>query len=137
MTGGVPPTTILDDEFATLWYHPDEKVVHHKIHKFLVAGVFERLLNTGAELLEKHGAVKWLSDDRNNVVLSPEDRQWSDTVWAPRVLKLGFRYWAIVVPGQAVAELQMKQLKAKRQKQGLVVEMFETPEQAMAWLRSV
>jgi hypothetical protein len=42
-----------------------------------------------------------------------------------------------VVPGQAVAELQMKQLKAKRQKQGLVVEMFETPEQAMAWLRSV
>ena len=132
----MPPQTIIDDEFVTLWYHPDEKVIHHKIHKFLVSGVFERLLGTGAELMEKHGAVKWLSDDRNNVVVAPEDREWSDKVWAPRVMKAGFKYWAIVVPSQAVAELQMKALRAKRQKQGLAVEMFETVEAAMAWLTS-
>jgi len=130
------PVTVIDDEFVTLWYHPDEKVVHHQIHKFLVAGVFERLLSKGAELLETHGATKWLSDDRNNVVVSPEDLAWSDTVWAPRVLKAGFKHWAIVVPSTAVAELQMKALRTKRQKQGLTVEMFERVEDAMAWLES-
>jgi hypothetical protein len=128
--------TIVDDEYVTLWYHPDEKVIHHKIHKFMVPGVFERLLSTGAELMETHGAVKWLSDDRNNVVVSPEDLKWSDTTWAPRVLKAGFKYWAIVVPSQAVAELQMKALRAKRKEQGVQVEMFETVEEAMAWLES-
>lgn len=128
--------TILDDEYVTLWYHPDEKVIHHKIHKFLVPGVFEKLLGRGAELMETHGAVKWLSDDRNNVVVSPEDLKWSDTTWAPRVLKAGFKYWAIVVPSQAVAELQMKALREKRRKQGVLVEMFETVEEAMAWLES-
>ena len=132
----MPTETIIDDEFVTLWYHPDQKVIHHKIHKFLVPGVFERLLSTGAELMEKRGAVKWLSDDRNNVVVAPEDREWSDKTWAPRVMKAGFKYWAIVVPSQAVAELQMRALRAKRQKQGLAVEMFETVEAAMAWLTS-
>jgi hypothetical protein len=68
--------------------------------------------------------------------VAPEDREWSDKVWAPRVMKAGFKYWAIVVPSQAVAELQMKALRAKRQKQGLAVEMFETVEAAMAWLTS-
>lgn len=131
-----PPLTIIDDEFVTLWYHPDEKVVHHKIHKFLVPGVFERLLSKGADFLESHGATKWLSDDRNNVVVSPEDLEWSDRVWAPRVLKAGFKHWAIVVPSTAVAELQMKALRTKRQKQGLTVEMFEAVEDAMAWLTS-
>jgi hypothetical protein len=128
--------TIIDDEYVTLWYHPDGMVIHHQIHKFMVAGVFERLLSTGADLMETHGAVKWLSDDRNNVVISPEDLRWSDTVWAPRVLKAGFKYWAIVVPSQAVAELQMKALRAKRRAQGIEVEMFETVEEAMAWLNS-
>jgi hypothetical protein len=134
---GMPTLTVIDDEYVTLWYHPEEKVVHHKIHRFLVPGVFEKLLSAGAQLLEAHGASKWLSDDRMNVVVSPEDLEWSDTVWAPRVLKAGFKHWAIVVPSQAVAELQMKALRAKRRKQGLEVEMFESVEQAMAWLKSV
>ena len=131
-----PTLTIIDDEYVTLWYHPDEMVVHHQIHRFMVAGVFERLLSTGADLMETHGAVKWLSDDRNNVVISPEDLKWSDAVWTPRVLKAGFKYWAIVVPSQAVAGLQMKSLQAKRRAQGVEVEMFPTVEEAMAWLNS-
>lgn len=132
----MPAQTILDDEYFTLWFHPDAKVVHHKIHKFLVPGVMEKLLGAGAELMEAHGAVKWLSDDRQNVVVSPEDLKWSDTVWLPRVLKAGFRYWAIVVPAQAVAEMQMKTLQAKHRKQDITVEMFDTVEDAMAWLAS-
>lgn len=60
------PLTVIDDEFVTLWYHPEEKVV----------------------------------------------------------------------PSTAVAELQMKALRTKRQKQGLTVEMFETVDDAMAWLTS-
>ena len=31
------------------------------------------------EILKKHGCQKWLSDDRNNSALSPEDTEWSMT----------------------------------------------------------
>ena len=27
------PTTILDNEYATLLYHPETKIVHHQFHK--------------------------------------------------------------------------------------------------------
>jgi hypothetical protein len=132
----MPTTTILDDEYVTLWYHPEEKIVHHKIHKFLVPGVLEKLLSTGADLMERHGAVKWLSDDRNNVVVSPEDLRWADEQWAPRVQKAGFKYWAVVAPATAVAGLQMRALQAKRRKQNIEVAMFETVEEGLAWLTS-
>jgi hypothetical protein len=133
---GSGAVTVIEDEYVTLWYHPDDKIVHHRIHKFLVPGVFEKLLGTGAELMERHGAEKWLSDDRNNVVVSPEDLAWAEENWVPRVLKAGFKHWAIVVPSTAVAEMQMKALQAKRRKQGITVEMFEVVDDAMAWLRS-
>jgi hypothetical protein len=128
--------TILDDEYATLWYHPEEKVVHHQIHKFLVPGVFEKLLSSGAELMEQHRATKWLSDDRNNVVVSPEDLKWADEQWLPRVRKAGFRHWAIVAPANVVASMQMKALQAKRRRENIEVLMFESVEEAMAWLAS-
>lgn len=131
-----PPITLIDDEFVSLWYHVDAKVVHHKIKTFLTPGVFERLLSTGADVLEKHGVKKWLSDDRNNVVIAPEDMKWADAVWHPRVQMAGFRYWAIVVPSMAVGALQLKSVLQKRRKQGLIVELFETVDEAMAWLRS-
>jgi hypothetical protein len=130
------PKTILDDEYATLWYHPEEKVVHHQIHKFLVPGAFEKLLSSGAELMEQHRATKWLSDDRNNVVVSPEDLKWADEQWLPRVRKAGFRYWAIVVPANVVASMQMKALQAKRRRENIDVSMFESVDEAMAWLAS-
>ena len=65
-------------------------------------------LTTGAEYLENHGAQKWLSDDRNSVVIGADDVQWGETVGAPRVIKAGFKYWATVTPSKAVAALQMK-----------------------------
>jgi len=131
------PTPIFDDEYASLWYHPEEKVVHHKIKGFLGQGMFEKLLSAGAELMEKHGARKWLSDDRNNVVVSPEDVQWADEVWFPRVRQAGFRYWAVVVPSLTVGAVQLKNLQTKRREQGVTVELFETVEAAMAWLERV
>lgn len=56
----MPKTTIRDNEYATLWYHTELKVVHHKIHKFIPAGIFQDILTAGAETLEKHKATKWL-----------------------------------------------------------------------------
>jgi hypothetical protein len=132
----MPPITILDDEYVSLWYHPEAKIVHHKMKQFLVPGVFQKLLSAGAELMEKHGATKWLSDDRDNTVATPEDLEWADEVWNPRVVKAGFRYWAIVVPSKMVAAIQMKNVQAKRREQGIEVESFETVDEAMAWLES-
>jgi len=129
--------TLIDDEYVSVFYHPESKIVHNKIKQFLRPGEFQTMLETGADCLEKNRATKWLAEDRTSVVLSPEDLEWSDKNWSPRVRKAGLKYWAIVTPEKAVAAMQMKALQAKRRAQGLTVELFETVEAAMAWLESV
>jgi hypothetical protein len=66
----------------------------------------------------------------------PEDLKWADDVWYPRVVKAGFRHWAIVTPSRGVAAMQMRDLQARRRKQGIEVEFFETAEAALAWLEA-
>jgi len=55
---------VLDNEFITIWYHHDKKIVHHQFHKFTCGKDLQDGLSEGATILEKNGARKWLSDDR-------------------------------------------------------------------------
>jgi len=132
----MPPITIMEDAYVSLWYHPDKKIVHHKIHQYLIPSTFQRLLNAGAELLEKHGAQKFLSDDRGANVVAPEAIAWADVNWYPRVVKAGLKYWAMVLPPTAVGSLQLKALIQDRRNRGLAAEVFTTAEEAMRWLES-
>lgn len=129
--------TLIQTDFATLVYHPDAKIVHHTFHKPIGGQEFRNVLNTGAEAMEKYGATKWLSDDRNNSVLSPEDGGWGSNDWFPRAVKAGFKYWALVVPDDILARMDLKQYIDSFFEQGLRVMVFTKPEDAMAWLRKV
>src|SRR5688572_5819407 len=94
------PLTIVDSPYATLWYHPGPGIVHHQIHKFISGQAFRDLLLAGLDVLQKNRAQKWLSDDRANAVLRPEDVDWSHQFWFPQTVQAGWKYWAIVQPGE-------------------------------------
>ena len=126
--------TIIDNEFVTLWYHPDTKIVHHQFHQFLHGDPFRETLNTGTELLKKYGAQKWLSDNRKNTALSKEDTDWGKTDWFPRTVKAGWKFWAIVQPEQVLGQMNMKRLAKTYSEQGVTTEFFSDPDEAMAWL---
>jgi hypothetical protein len=130
----MPMITILDDEYVSLWYHPEKNVVHHKIHAFPASGAFRTLLTASAELIEKHHAIKYLSDDRSNTVVDPQDVTWADENWYPRVVGAGLKHWALVMPRSMVGTLQSRTILQGRRKQGLDVEGFDTVEAAFAWL---
>jgi hypothetical protein len=131
----MPTLTILDDDYMSLWYHPETGIVHHRIKKYLVQGGFRKLLGASAELLEVHRAIKYLSDDRNNVVVDPEDIKWAEDHWYPRAIKAGLKRWALVLPSTMVGTLQARSILEDRRKRGLDVEGCESVEAAMAWLQ--
>ena len=127
---------VINKDYMELWYHPDSKIVHHKMKQTLPKGGHKELLSTGAEYMEKYRAVKWLSDDRDMVVVREEDYKWANENWTPRVLKAGFKYWAIVLPKSAIGTMQMKGFVKQYKDLGVEVEVFETLESAMKWLES-
>jgi hypothetical protein len=125
---------IVHNEWVTLWYHPEVKVVHHKFHKAIRGEAFRFALLQGTALLQQRGAAKWLSDDRHVFVLPQEDQEWADAEWFPRTRKAGWRYWAIAKPEKAVADLYIRRLAANRSAAGVKTELFITAEEGMAWL---
>lgn len=132
----MPPITILDTPQITVWYHPDTKIVHHEIHQYLHGQDFHDALMAGVEAFKRYGARKWLSDDRKNPVLSPDDQQWARDVWGPAVTRAGWKYWAIVEPEGALARIRMKERADRYSKLGVTVKVFNDPGEAMKWLKS-
>jgi hypothetical protein len=129
-------TELINDDNMSLGYDPVSKYVHHKIKKSLPKGAFEKLLSSGADHLEKYGMKKWLSDDSNVVAITKEDAEWGDKVWAPRVIKAGFKYWAVVMPTSAMGSLQINRFVKEYREKGVTVEVFNTVDAAKAWLDS-
>lgn len=130
------PITIIDSPVVTLWYHPDKKIVHHQIHKFVAGKDFREFLMAGYEVLRKNMARKWLSDDRSNMVLGKADMDWSQSEWAPQVAKAGWKYWAIVRPEKVLATVAMERLAAKYAALGVTAKFFTDPRDAMTWLET-
>ncbi len=85
----MPAIKILDDANISMWYYPETKILHHQVHQFFCGKPFRDALSKGAEIFEKYGAQKWLSDDRAIPALSKEDLEWGDRDWFPRVAKCG------------------------------------------------
>lgn len=126
--------TIIQNEYATLVYHPETKIVHHTFYKPIGGQEFRDVLNTGIKTLAENQASKWLSDDRGNSALSREDTEWSKENWFPWAVKAGWKYWALVVPDDIMARLNLKEFVDSYLDQGLVIKVFTKPEEAMKWL---
>jgi hypothetical protein len=133
----MPATTILENEFATLLYHPDQKIVHHTFHKSIGGDDFRGVLLSGIEVLRKNSAEKWLSDDRGMSALSDEDTHWSINEWFPRAREAGWQFWALVVPPDALARINLSEFVFNYAQQGLRVAVFTHPDEAMKWLEAV
>jgi hypothetical protein len=126
---------ILQNDAVTLYYYPELKIVHHELSRVPESEKFRELLSKGADLVERHRASKWLSDDRANTVLRDHDENWSEREWLPRVVRGGFKYWAIVLPKAAIGKLNMRRLAGDHVRRGVEVQVVETPEAAFRWLQ--
>ena len=126
--------TIIENEYATLVYHPDTKIVHHTFLKPIAGDEFRAVLNAGIKILKENQAHKWLSDNRANSVLPDEDANWAKTDWFPRAARYGWKYWAMVVPQETAGRINVKQFVDAYIERGLRVMVFSKPEKAMEWL---
>ena len=127
---------ILQNDHITLWYYPGPKIVHHQMVQTPSSEEFRELLTEGAETLERFRAIKWLSDDRGNTLLRPHDEEWADSVWLPRVLRVGFKFWAIVLPQAAIGKLNMHRLANQHAQRGITSRIETMPYPAFEWLKA-
>jgi hypothetical protein len=126
-----------ENEWVTLWYHPEPKIVHHRFHKPIRGEAFQNVLTIGTDILRANGATKWLADDRLFFVLPEEDQKWAEGEWFPRTRLAGWKYWAVVKPQLAVTDLYLRRVAASPTAAGVRMEVFPTPAHAAEWLLNV
>ena len=127
--------TIMDNEFVTVWYHSDTKIVHHQFHKYVYGKALRDALDAGCEALKTHKAQKWLSDDRKNSAIPKEDVEWGYNDWSKRVIQAGWKFWAMVQPENVIGQMNVSRFVKEYLARGIVVEMFTDPDKAMEWLK--
>jgi hypothetical protein len=126
--------TILSNEYVSLVYHEDKKIVHHTFLKPVGGQPFKDILLAGVDCFIKYGATKWLSDDRQNSELYPEDRKWATNVWSKLVQDAGWKSWALVVPNDMMGRLNLVEFVNMYSKRGVRVQVFTKLEEAIDWL---
>ena len=132
----MPEIKVRDDEYMTMWYYPESKILHHQIHQFFFGQTYRDVFNAGAQAFQKYGAQKWLSDDRKVTTWSKEDVDWGNNDWFPRVLKMGWKYWAVILPEKVIGQLVMKKFTEKYSTLGIQAKIFSSVEEAKKWLES-
>jgi len=130
---------IYNSPFATLWYYPESKIIHHQTHPQKGSwqpDEFRQMMLLGSQTLEEKGAQKWLSDDRDTIGASKEEFQWGVEFWFPRTVKAGWKHWAIVQPKHVIAQLNMEKTVKGYKSQGINAMFFTEVDEAMNWLES-
>lgn len=129
--------TIIDNEHVVLYFHEEDKIVHH-IYQPTIHGKYVREeLNAGIELLKKYGASKWLSDNHLFNDLPKEDNRWINEDWLPRAIDAGWKSWALVVPESDLGRMNMTQFVNQFADMGVLVRVFTNADDAMTWLIDV
>ena len=133
---------IEDNEFVSLWYHTDKKVVHHKIktvkppYNQTHRKLFRATLLRGVQLFKDHSANKWLSDDTDAIPIPAHDVEWGEKEWAPKAVVCGWRFWAMVVPKDLVSQMGASNIVRRLSALGVTVKPFSDETQALNWLES-
>lgn len=130
----MPAVTVVDNPFVTVWFHPESRIVHSKVHKFVSGKEFREFLMAGKDALVKYGARKWLSDDRESPVLRQEDVDWGNENWFPVCVRHGWKYWAIVQPQKVLAKSKMEDLVKRFADHGVTSRFFSSDRDALIWL---
>ncbi len=132
----IPVKTIIHSEAVSLHYYPVQKIVHHELRQFVHGEKFREVLEKGLEIFIRHGARKWLSDDRGNGPLTRADSEWAVNIWAPQVIAAGWKYWAVVMPEKIMGQMNMKRWIQMYADKGVTAMAFTEPNEAMTWLEN-
>lgn len=129
--------TVLDNTFASVVYHKEKGIIHHTFRRPVTGESFRNVLETGVACMKQNGATKWLSDDRLNSQLSEDDTDWATQTWFQMAQAAGWKTWALVVPEDLYARLNLIEHVNHYSSLGIRVMVFTKLEEAFDWLDQI
>lgn len=128
---------IYDSPSATLWFHPEKKILHHKIHRYMPEEEEKEFLLLGTKTLQERDAQKWLSEDQTSSAMNKDFFEWGTTEWFPKTIAAGWKYWAIIQPNHIISQIEHEKMAKDYGAMGIEARFFDAVEEALEWLESI
>lgn len=126
--------SIVDNDVISVWVYPHRHMIHHQMKGYCYGERFKEALTKGTDAMEHYKATKWLSDDRGNGALPPEDTDWAEKTWFPRTKAAGWQHWSVVKPEKVIGQINLARFVKKFAALGINARMFSDLDEAVKWL---
>lgn len=87
------------------------------------------------EHAKKNPSDNFLSDIRNQSVVSPENRKWFETEMLPAAIEAGLKRAAVVFDGNVFKKYYINMIIKVSNKFGMPLKMFNSEEEAIEWFK--
>ena len=128
---------LLDEKYAQVTYDEENKLGmiewKGKCSSEEYQGAFMKLLN-----FQKLKPIsRYISDIRNQSIISPTDRKWFEHEALPLAVKQGLKAGAVVFDGNAFKKYYINVILAATNKFGMPMKVFNELDEAKAWLEKI
>jgi hypothetical protein len=104
---------------------------------FLTTKEFIAIADQAHDLRIKHRSNRQLNNIEDMAVLTQEIQTWLGNVWFPKAVETGLKYFAFVIPKNALGMMSMKNAnKDADHKTGIEIKYFDNEPEAKQWLNS-
>ena len=133
--------TILDTEYALVEYYGEDQLVQISWKKVKQLNIedYQNALNKALDFQEENPEkVKfYLSDIRQQGVLSPAYRKWFQEVAIPRALKNGLQAGSVIFEGNIFQKYYLNNIMNSTKKFGIKFKFFNKREDAIEWFKTL
>jgi hypothetical protein len=120
--------------YATISYSDEKKIGVIKWTGKCTSEEYREAFLYLLEQQKKFGLIRFLSDVRDQGVISPEDRKWFENVAIPKSIELGLKAAAVIFVGNVFKKYYLNVIIQATNKFGLPVKLFTDIESAEDWL---
>lgn len=127
---------ILDTEYAVISHNSELKLGKIVWKRKTSTEEYQYAFITLLEYAKIHPTDNFLSDIRNQSVVSPENRKWFEEEMLPKAIDTGLKRAGVIFDGNIFKKYYINMIIKVSNKFGMPLKMFSTEKEAIEWFKS-
>jgi hypothetical protein len=127
---------ILDTDYASISHNSELKLGKIVWKRKTSTEEYQYAFITLLEYAKSNQTDNFLSDIRNQSVVSPENRKWFEEEMLPKAIETGLKRAGVVFDGNIFKKYYINMIIKVSNKFGMPLKMFSSEEEAIKWFQS-
>lgn len=126
---------LLDTDYAEVSYNKDLKLGKIVWKRKTTTEEYQYAFITLLNHSKKNPTNNFLSDIKNQGIVSPENRKWFETEMLPKAIESGLKRAGVIFDGNVFKKYYLNMIIKVSNKFGLPLKMFNSEEKAVEWFK--